>query len=220
MKKMYAVLPAPLFLSGCMVLGMGGMGLAGGGGMHGASHGSSMNGQTFVKESVVNGIRITAEFPPYVFGDELAYKVTLRDVRDKSIISDASIALIVTSDDNRNQGSRSGQAGSHSGHGDSSTTQSQGKVGKMKVAPDEIGNGTYVFRPSITNGGTYKFVFVLERVGNVTMDPPIEVEQTVQLDAQRDQHSGNRDHMTGSGRAPAILIGAGVMAIMMLFMVR
>lgn len=220
MKKMYAVLPVPLFLSGCMVLGMGGMGLAGGGGMHGASHGSSMNGQTLVKESVVNGIRITAEFPPYVFGDELAYKVTLRDVRDKSTISDASIALIVTSDDNRNQGSRSGEAGSHSGHGDSSTSQSQGKVGKMKVSPDETGNGTYVFRPSITNGGAYKFVFVLERVGNVTIDPPIEVEQTVRLDGQRDQHSGNRDHMAGSGRAPAVLIGAGVMAIMMLFMVR
>ena len=220
MKKMYAVLPAPLFLSGCMVLGMGGMGIAGGGGMHGASHGSSMNGQTLVKESVVNGIRITAEFPPYVFGDELAYKVTLRDVRDKSIISDASIALIVTSDDDRNQGSRSGQAGSHSGHGDSSTTQSQGKVGRMKVSPDKIGNGTYVFRPSITNRGAYKFVFVLERVGNVTIDPPIEVEQTVQLDGQRDQHSGNGDHVTGSGMAPAVLIGAGVMAIMMLFMLR
>ncbi len=64
MNKMYAVLPAPLFLSGCMVLGMGGMGRAGGGGMRGASHGPSMNGQTLVKESVVNGIRITAEFPP------------------------------------------------------------------------------------------------------------------------------------------------------------
>ena len=220
MKKMYAVLPAPLFLSGCMVLGMGGMGLAGGGGMHGASHGSSMNGQTLVKESVVNGIRITAEFPPYVFGDELAYKVTLRDVRDKSIISDASIALIVTSDDNRNQGSRTGQAGSHSGHGDSSTTQSQGKVGRMKVSPDIIGNGTYVFRPPITNRGAYKFVFVLERVGDVTIDPPIEVEQTVQLDGRKDQRSGNGDRVTGSGMAPAALLGVGVMAIMMLFMVR
>lgn len=220
MKKMYAVLPTPLFLSGCMVLGMGGMGLAGGGGMHGASHGSSMNDQTLVKESVVDGIRITAEFPPYVFGDELAYKVTLRDVRDKSIISDASIALIVTSDDNSNQGSRTGQAGSHSGHGDSSATQSQGKVGRMKVSPDKIGNGTYVFRPSITIRGVYKFVFVLERVGDVTMDPPIEVKQTVQLDGQKDQHSGNGDHVTGSGMAPAVLIGAGVMAIMMLFMFR
>ena len=90
----------------------------------------------------------------------------------------------------------------------------------MKVSPDEIGNGTYVFRPSITNGGTYKFVFVLERVGNVTIDPPIEVEQTVQLDGQREQHSGNGDHVTGSGMAPPVLIGAGVMAIMMLFMFR
>ena len=213
MKKMYAVLPAPLFLSGCMVLGMGGMGLAGGGGMHGASHGSSMNGQTLVKESVVNGIRITAEFPPYVFGDELAYKVTLRDVRDKSVISDASIALIVTSDNNRNQSS-------HAGHLDSSVTQNQGSRWRMKISPDVIGNGTYVFRPSITNGGAYRFAFVLERVGNVTIDPAIEVEQTIQLLGQTDQHSENGAHRTGSGISPAVLIGGGVMAIMMLFMFR
>ena len=220
MKKTYAVLLTPFLLSGCMMLGMGGMGLGGGGGMHGASHSSAITGQTLVKESVVNGIQLTAEFPPYVFGDELTYTVTLRDVRDKSTISDASIALIVTSDGHRNQGSRSGQAGSHSGHGDRSTTQSQGNVGRMKVSPDHIGNGTYVFRPTITDRGAYNFVFILERVRHVSMDPPLELEHTVQLDGQRDQHSGNGDHVTGSGMAPAALIGVGVMAIMMFFMFR
>ena len=218
MKKMYVALPMPLFLSGCMMLGMGGMGAAGGGGVHGAPHGPSTSGQTLVKESVVNGIRMTAEFPSYLLGDELAYTVTLRDVRDKSTISDASIALIVTLDDN--QSSRSGQAGSHSEHGDSSPTQSQGKAGHMKVSPDEIGNGTYVFRPAIKNGGAYKFVFVLARVGSVRIDPPIEVEHTVQLDGQRDQRSRHGDHRTESRMAPAVLIGAGAMAIMMFFMFR
>ena len=209
MKKLYAVTLAPLYLSGCMMLGMGGMGPSGGGGMHGASQGSTMKGQTIVKESIANGIRITAEFPPYVLGDALAYTVTLRDVHDKSVISIASIALTVTSDGNHNQGS-------HAGRLDSSMGQSN--VGKTTISPDNIGNGTYVFRPSITTGGLYTFVFLLDGVGNVTIDPPIEVRQTVQLDGRKTQHSGNSDR--GSRMAPAVLIGAGVMAIMMLFMFR
>ncbi len=221
-KPIYLLLPLSLILEGCMMLGMGGMGHTGSGGMQGDSHGSSMNGQTIVKESVVNGIKITVEFPPYTLSDELAYKVTLYDVREKMIISDASISLIVTSDDSRKQVSRSGQASSHSGHGDSPPTQSQGKAEKMKFSPDEINNGTYIFHPTIKNKGAYKFIFVLERVGNVEIDPPIEVEQTVQLYSQIDQTSEHsRDNMAGfSLSSPVILIGLGAMAIMMLFILR
>jgi hypothetical protein len=222
-KSIYLLLLLSIILEGCMMLGMGGMGgmgHTGGGGMQGDSHGSSMTGQTIVKESIVNGIKITAEFPPYTLSDELAYKVTLYDVREKLIISDASISLIVTLDDSRSQGSRSGQASSHSGHGDSPPTQSQGKAEKMKFSPDEINNGTYIFHPTIKNKGTYKFIFVLERVGNVTIDPPIEVEQTIQLSSQMDMHSEDGDNMGVSGISPVVLIGAGVMAIIMLFALR
>ena len=220
MKKMYVVLASPLFLSGCMMLGMGGMGSPGGSGMHGASGGSSMNGPTLVKEAVVNGIRLTAEFPPYVLGDRLTYRVTVRDVRDKSSISNASVALIVTADDNRHHDSPSGQAGSDSRRADSSMTQSRGTVGKMVVSPAETGDGAYVFRPSITTGGAYRFVFVLEKIGNVSLASPIEVEHTVQLLGQRDRHSGHGDPATRSLITPTVLLGAGVMAIMMLFIIR
>jgi hypothetical protein len=193
---MFAVIPAPLLLGSCMMLGMGGMGAGGGGGMHGASHDSSMNSQTLVKESVVKGIQITVEFPPYVLGDTLTYKVTLRHVRDRSYIANASMELIVTSDDNQNE------------------------VGTVKTPPAEIANGTYVFRPSITRGGAYKFVFVLNRVGSAAEDPPIEVEQRIQLNGPMDGHSGNADRATGFRIVPATVIGAGVMAIMMLVMLR
>jgi len=206
MYKIYLTFLLPLFISGCMMLGMGGMGHMGG--MNENSQGSSMNGQTIVKESIVDGIKITAEFPPYTLADELAYKVTLYDVREKLIISDASISLIVIPDNDR----------SHDAQSDHSKRQ------EMKFSPDKSGinNGTYIFRPSIKNTGAYKFIFVLERVGNVAIDPPIEVEQTVQLYSQIDQsseHSG--DNMTGfSLSSPAILIGLGAMAIMMLFILR
>ena len=213
MKKLCAVILAPLSLSGCMMLGMGGMGLSGGGGKHGASQSSTTRGQTIIKDSIVSGIRITTEYPPYVLGDALAYTVTLRDVRDKSMISDATIALIVTPDDNRSKGSRSG-------HLDSSVMQNQRSSWTMKMSPEVIGNGTYVFRPSITTGGAYRFTFVVEKVDNVTISPAIEVEQTFQLLSQTDQQSENGGHKTGSGISPAVLIGAGAMAIMMLFMFR
>lgn len=204
MNKIYLILLTPLFLSGCMMIGMGGMAGHKGSGMHGDSHGSSMNGQTIVKESVVNGIKITAEFPPYTLNDELAYKVTLYDVREKLIISDASISLIVTTDNSLGHDS-------HSDHG---------KMQEMKFSPSEINNGTYIFRPSIKNTDVYKFIFVLEKVGNVTIDPLIEVEQTVQLISQMNQHSENDDNMTAPGIVPVVLISAGVMAIVMLFMLR
>lgn len=215
MKTKYAVLAVPLFLSGCMMAGMGGMG----GGMHGASQGSSMSGQTLIKESVVNGIRITAEFPPYTMGDALAYTVTLRDVRDKSTISDASLALIVTPAD-MNQSSLSAPTVPRARHADSAAPQSQGKAEGMKVSPEKVGDGTYVFRPSIMTDGAYQFVFLVERVGNATMNPPIEVEHTVQLNAPMAEHAGNGDHGMGSGKAPLAIVGVGVMAAMMLFMFR
>ena len=91
---------------------------------------------------------------------------------------------------------------------------------KMVVSPDEIGDGAYVFRPAIATGGAYRFVFVLEKIGNVALASPIEVEHTVQLLGQRDRHSGHGDPATRSAMTPGVLIGAGVMAIMMLFMIR
>ena len=203
-KSFFLLLMLSIILEGCMMLGMGGMRHTGGGGMHGDSHGSSMDGQTIVKESVVNGIKITAEFPPYTLSDELAYKVTLYDIREKLIISDASISLIVITDNSQGQNS-------HSDHA---------KMQEMKFSPDEINNGTYIFRPSIKNTGAYKFIFILERIGNSKIDPPIEVEQTIQLLSQMDQHSENGDNMTGSGISSVVLIGAGVMAIIMFFMFR
>ena len=213
MKRTYIVLSAPLLLSGCMMLGSGGMGLAGGGGMHGASHDASTRGQTVVRDSVVNGIRITAEFPPYVLGDALTYAVTLREVRRDSPISDASIELIVTSND-------AAHTAASAGHGNPSVTQSHEQVGTTTVSPSAVRSGTYVFRPAITQSGAYRFVFRVQRVGIATLDPPIAIEHTVQLRAPMDRHSGSGDRGNAPRIAPAALIGAGAMAIMMIFTLR
>lgn len=202
MHKIYLTFLFPLFLGGCMITGMGGMGHMGG--MNEGSQGSSMKGQTIVKESVVDGIKITVELPPYTLADELIYKVNLYDVRDKLTISDASISLIIIPDNSQSQDS----------HNDHSEMQ------EMKFSPVEINNGIYIFRPVIKMKGTYNLTFVLERIGSSELNPPIEVEQTIQLSNQMDMRSEDADNMGVSGISPIVLIGAGAMVIMMLFMFR
>lgn len=187
--------------SGCMMIGMHGMGDTGM--THGGTHSEETQQQKIiVKESIANGIKITAEFPPYTLADELVYKVTVYDNRDKLFISDASISLIVKKDDSREEDI-------HSKHG---------QIHEMKFLPDEINNGTYSFRPSIDNPGTYKFIFILEKIGDYEIDPPIEVEQTVRLLSQMDQHLEEGDTTWRPWISPVVLIGAGIMAVIMILM--
>ena len=65
----------PLLLSGCMMLGSGGGAHGSQGGEH--ARAPSMMAQTVIKETVAEGLRITAEFPPYAIGDDLAYKLRM-----------------------------------------------------------------------------------------------------------------------------------------------
>ena len=224
MKKMYLVLALPLLFGGCMMLGAGGMGLTGGGGMHGSSHGNALSGQLLIKESVVDGIRVTAQFPPHAVGENPTYTVTLVDVRQDAPLSDASVSLLVSPREQGNDASRSAPSSAHAAHGETSATPSEGNQGAMTLSPAEHRNGTFLFRPAITTAGTYSFVYRIARPGDASIDPPVEVEQTVYLGVPATRVSGNGEHGMGggmgSGMGPTVLIGAGVMAIMMLFMFR
>lgn len=183
----------PLLLSGCMLPGMGGMGgmgMHGGGGMQEASPGSSMRGPATIKESVAGGIRVTVSFPPYALGDALAYDVSLRDLRDETLIRDASVSLVVTPD------------------------------GATKLAPSMSDSGTHVFRPALTAEGAYRLVVVVERVGTTVLDPPVKVEHTVQLLKPMQTGGGDGHGPAASRVTPVIVLGAVVMAVMMAFMFR
>lgn len=171
-------------LSGCSTLGLGGAGNTEG--IHGGSHGSSMKDNILIRESIVNGVKISAEFPPYTLKDELAYKVSLYDVNGKTTIPNASIVLIVINNDTDNKGTHSGPGGSNTGHGGhgpnlNDSEPAQSKDASTKFYPDEINNGTYIFRPLIRNKGNYKFKFVVDRIGNTDLKQPIEIEQAVQF---------------------------------------
>ena len=224
MKKMYLVLALPLLFGGCMMLGAGGMGLTGGGGMHGSSHGNAMRGQLLIKESVVDGIRVTAQFPPHAVGENPTYTVTLVDVRQDTPVSDASVSLLVSPREQGDDASRRAPPSAHAAHGETSATSSEGSQGAMTLSPAERRNGTFLFRPVITSAGSYNFRYRIVPAGGAPMSRPSEVEQVVRVGVPATQVSGNGEQGMGggmgSGMGSTVLIGAGVMAIMMLFMFR
>lgn len=184
----------PLLLSGCMMLGSGGMGHGSGGVGHARAEPAPMSGQTVIKEIVVEGVRITAEFPPYAYGDTLAYRVTLRREHDSTAIGDASLAMLIGPPDARNRTTR--------------------------VSPSAVDNGVYVFRPVVPAEGAYRVSVRVERAGSIALTSGAELEHVVRLDARMNMSAREGDGGGSSMRAPMALLGAGVMAVMMLVMVR
>ena len=184
----------PLLLSGCMMLGSTGMGHGSGGVGHAHAQPAPMIRQTVIKDTVVEGVRITAEFPPYAYGDNLAYRVTLRRERDNTAIGDASLALLIGPSDAR----------------DRTTT----------ISPSAVENGVYVFHPVVAAEGEYRVSVRVERAGSIAPTRSAELEQLVRIDARMDMSAGEEDGGGSSMRAPMALLGAGVMAVMMIFMLR
>ena len=184
----------PLLLSGCMMLGSAGMGHGSGGVGHADAHLAPMMRQTVIRDTVVKGVRITAEFPPYAYGDNLAYRVTLRRERDNTAIGDASLALLIGPSDAR----------------DRTTT----------ISPSAVENGVYVFHPVVAAEGEYRVSVRVERAGSIALTPSAELEQLVRIDARMEMSALEGDGGGSSMRAPMALLGAGVMAVMMIFMLR
>ena len=184
----------PLLLSGCMMLGSAGVGHGSRGVGHAHAEPAPMIRQTVIKETVVEGVRITAEFPPYAYGDNLAYRVTLRRERDSTAIGDASLAMLIGPPDARDR-----------------TT---------KISPSAVDNGVYVFRPVVAAEGAYRVSVRVERAGSIALTPSAELEQVVRFDARMDMSAREGDGGGSSMRGPMALLGAGVMAVMMIVMLR
>ena len=150
--------------------------------------------QTVIKDTVVEGVRITAEFPPYAYGDNLAYRVTLRRERDNTAIGDASLALLIGPSDARDR-----------------TT---------KISPSAVENGVYVFHPVVAAEGEYRVSVRVDRAGSIALTPSAELEQVVRFDARMGMPVREEDGGRSSMRAPLVLLGAGVMAVMTIVRLR
>lgn len=193
MKTTILMVATPLLLSGCMMFGSGGMGHGSGGG-HGRDDGMPVTDQTLIKEAVIQGVRITAEFPVSALGDNPDYRVTLRRERDSTAIADAVVTMFIAPAGTRDRGTG--------------------------VSASARGNGLYVARPVTTGEGAYRVLIRVERVGQVTPTAAIELEQVVRIRAPIDPGARGGDHAGNSRLAPAALLGGAAMAVMMLVMWR
>lgn len=192
-----------VWLQGCMMGmmgGMGGMGQPMPSDMSGGDTSRSAGRQGIVKEVVAGEMRVTADFP--VFGplDSLEYSVMLRELDGRTITADATIVLMVSSA--TDHGMRPGEP--------VSTTP----------LPVRRSDGSFVFRPSIPRDGAYRLTVLVERVGATALDPPLRLEQVVQLSAPVHSAQATGNMRRTAGLTPLLVLGAGLMAVMMIFAIR
>ena len=194
---------ASVWLQGCMMGPMGGMG-----GMattmpsdgSDKDAGTSTSQQHIVKELIADGVRITADFPVFGPMDSLEYSVELHAIDGRTITPDAAIMLSAVSA--TDEGMR---------HGPPLPT---------RLPFIRRSEGSYVVRPSIPRDGAYRLILVVERVGPTTLERPLVLEQVVQLGASRD-HAQVRGPAPPRARLnPLLIVGAGAMAVMMLLTIR
>lgn len=86
--------------------------------------------------------------------------------------------------------------------------------GAMTLTPIENGEGTYVFRPLPPRGTLARMTVVLRRIGGRTFEPPIEVEQ--RWDEAMPARATGSHTANGPRITPLLVIGAGLMAVMMI----
>ncbi len=218
MIRMRAVMAMSLTLGGCMMPGMMGMGGMGGAGMSGAEHPATH--PTMIKETVMQGIRVTATFPSYASDDTVTYAVTVTRVPDASPISDVSLTMLVTADTGAVPAAPYPPAHAHALSRDSSVAGRQATVPSTAWTPTPSGSGAFVFHPAIPLDGAHRVLVVLDRVEGRRLDPPIELEHVVALNRRLQPPSGSGSGggghaMGGWGSSTLVIAGAAVMAIMM-----
>lgn len=197
--KVFAVLCPLSLLSGCMMAGMGGMGGPMPTGTHGEDATTTVSDRLIVKEVVMDGFRMTADFPSFAPSESLSYTVTLRDLGGRAITSEVVLFLTVSS-----------------ATGSSATASPNA----TQIAPALRGGGAFIFKPAIPRDGPYRLRIVVERVGDTAMEPPLTLEQVVQLAAHGEHPADASQAAPRASWTPLVLLGAGVMAIMMIFAVR
>lgn len=212
--KLMAVLLIPLLASGCMIAGMAVMGggghMTGGGALHGGIADSARQ-PTVIKEVMSGSLRVTAEFPFFTSGDSLRYVATIQDRDGRARTENAIVFLEVSSATGKVVAT---PAPTHAGHPSMIMNASSTGIERTRLAPVERAGGRYVFRPTIPTEGVYRLAIVVERVGDVVLDPSVVVDHTTQIARARSYAQWR------GGVTPLLFLGAAFMAVMMVVAIR
>jgi hypothetical protein len=191
---------ASSLLQGCMMGGMGGMGSVMPGGASEHEPGTSTTRQHIVKELVAGGVRVTADFPVFGPEDSLEYSVVLRALDGQMITTDAGIVLSVVS--TTAEGRRPGESL------------------PTRLPFTRRNDGSFVASPSIPRDGAYRLTLLVERVGATTLEQPLMLDQIIDLGARPDHAPASGPAPRRTPLSPLLLLGAGLMAVMMLLTIR
>lgn len=192
-----------MWLQGCMMGmmgGMGGMDQPMSSEMSAGDSSMSAGRQRIVKEVVAGEMRVTADFPVFGPRDSLEYSVVLRDLDGRTITADATLFLMVSSA--TDQGMR------------------HDLPAPTRLLPTRRSDGSFVFRPSIPRDGEYRLTVLVERVGATALDPLLRLDQVVQLSTPVHSAQATGNMQRKAGLNPLVVLGAGLMAVMMIFTIR
>ncbi len=187
-----------IYLSGCMMTGMG---MMHGGGNHEMNMENHNNNKFVIKEYNTNEYKITAEFPSSIKGNTDICRIKILNKTANSVQTDVEVYLEVLSENTEEHGNHS--------HGKSS----------FKISHSKFENGYFIFTPNIESAGIFQLTFSIERIKTNIFSDPIRIEHLTENNSETDDaHShSNSDSVFSS---PYFYVGAAAMAVMMVFMIR
>lgn len=193
----FIILPSLFFLgivlSGCMMMGMHG-GMMG----HSESHAAERPGEALVKEVIVNGVSVSAEFPPARVGSVVRYVVKIVDARSGEPIQNAKVHATIE------RARQENATTDHTSHVPHTSADSESFTFNQRT------DGSYSWNYEFKTPGVYDIRFEVYDLG--------EEQSPVVLSARREVQASHKEH-GGIEATPVILIGAAVMGAMMVWQI-
>lgn len=182
-----------IFLSGCM---MAGMGMMHGNNSHGMNMGDHNSNRVIIKEFNTDEYKITAEFPSSIHGNADVCRIKILDKTANTLQTDVEIYLEVLHA-NKN------------GHEDHT----------IRIKHSKYGNGYFVFLPNVSSNDSYNLAFAIERIKTNIFSDPIRIDYLTENNSEMDDSHSHSD--SGSiFSSPILYVGVVAMAVMMIFMLR
>ena len=182
-----------IFLSGCM---MAGMGMMHGDNNHGMNMEDHNSNRVIIKEFNTDEYKITAEFPSSIHGNTDICRIRILDKTANTLQTDVEIYLEVLH-------------ANTNGHEDHT----------IKIKHAKYENGYFVFLPNVSSNDSYKLAFAIERIKTNIFSDPIRIDYSTENNSEMDDSHSHSD--SGSiFSSPVLYVGAVAMTVMMIFMLR
>ncbi|MBX9927800.1 MAG: hypothetical protein K2X99_02715 [Gemmatimonadaceae bacterium] len=205
-RRIVSTVVVPLLLSGCM---MAGMGHATSSSMPRRSEATPPPVSPTTATVVIGEIRMTVDFRPSTADDSAQLVVAVVGPRPLSG-RDVDLTLTIV------PVSATTAAVEHG----SDVRRRQSTYDSIVLSPVEDAAGPWVFRPVFPRNGPFRLTVGLRRAGTRTFLPPIEVAQVWDLSPTPRAMVGASHSVDRSGLTPLVILGAGLMAVMMLVGIR